>query len=202
MTALQSYIVPSFNGSENQFFTDHSELSAPADVSCLQGSGLTSEEMELISFFPAVISHLHSVCPDFCYQSAGCDSPPCDDLFFIEELFRYYRYLFLSLSIMQDHVGSDFSSFFPSLPKFALGPSHWDNYDDAEVCEPPLYFNCVFMFSEFMGLLLLCYGGAYCYYRSTGFIPSFASNFMTDLQKQREAQAKLAMQGGANDVAT
>jgi hypothetical protein len=201
MTALQSYIVSGFNGSENQFFTDHPELSAPADVSCLQGSGLTPEEIELVSYLPAVLLHLDSVCPGF-HHACDYQDYPCSDPVFIEELFRYYRYLFLVLSVIEDYPNFDFSSFFPTLPKFCLCPSHWEHYESVE--DPPLYFSCSGMYASFMGCILSCYSELYYCYRATGslVLDDSLDGPMTQLQKYRESLTGLATQGGATDVAT
>lgn len=164
MTALSNYRIRSSNGSENVSASIFSGFT-PVDVSDLVGSGLSEDDMELVSYLSPVLQYLGSLCPSFEPAGDVDDNPPCDDPVFVAALYVYYRYLWDVVRVMEDHPGICFDSFVPVVSALRLPSGGWDDDDGRGT---PLYCSPSFMFFRFVFGDISTYRLYYMYYVLTG----------------------------------
>ena len=164
MTALSSYRIRSSNGSENVSSSIFSGFT-PVDVSSLAGSGLSEDDMELVSYLSPVLQYLGSLCPSF--ESAGYanDNPPCVDPSFVAALFVYYRYLWDVVRIYEENPHVCLDPFVPAVPVLRISLGGWD---DDNGCSEPIYLGSFSCFSSFMCSDVVTYRHFYMYYVLTG----------------------------------
>lgn len=164
MTALSNYRIRSSNGSENVSASIFSGFT-PVDVSVLAGSGLSEDDMELVSYLSPVLQYLGSLCPSFEPAGYANDNPPCDDPVFVAALFVYYRYLWDVIRIYEDHPQVCLDSFVPAVPALRIVLGGWD---DDNGCSEPIYLGSFSCFSSFMCGDIVTYRHHYMYYVLTG----------------------------------
>lgn len=165
MTALSNYRIRSSNGSENVSTSIFSGFT-PVDVSALAGSGLSEDDMELVSYLSPVLQYLGSLCPSYDVPDYVNDNPPCKEPLFVSALYTYYRYLWDVVRVIEDHPQVCLDSFVPVLDGPLFFPS--SGWDDDDGQGTPLYFSSSFYFLWFMVGDVSTYRLYYMYYVLTG----------------------------------